>query len=78
VRWLKDLLQQQGCLAYYDEFKFGHLSFLLPKDNRHFHDIIKQIKRHNPTFEPALPQGAALGAPLEAVRITDEQRAIFD
>lgn len=36
VRWLKDVMNEQGCLVYYDEYKFGHLSFLLPKNLRHF------------------------------------------
>ena len=30
VRWLKENLERQGSLIFYEEYKFGHLAFLLP------------------------------------------------
>ena len=47
VRWLKDLLHEQGSVAYYEEYKLGHMAFLLPKNLKHFQDIVSLVKTFN-------------------------------
>ena len=32
VRWLKQTIEKNGKLVKYEEYKFGHLAFLLPID----------------------------------------------
>ena len=53
VRWLKDLLHEQGSVAYYEEYKLGHMAFLLPKNLKHFQDIVSLVKTFNPVYVPA-------------------------
>jgi lysosomal acid lipase/cholesteryl ester hydrolase len=53
VRWLKELLERQKSLCFYEEYKFGHLSFLLPNNLKHFQDIVSLIQRYNPTYVPS-------------------------
>jgi hypothetical protein len=36
VRWLKDKMFGQSSLIFYEEYKFGHLSFLIPNSLKHF------------------------------------------
>ncbi|CDW79126.1 ab-hydrolase associated lipase region family protein [Stylonychia lemnae] len=50
VRWLKEQLQQQDSLIYYQEYPFGHLAFLLPNTIKHFQDCIDLVKRYNPVY----------------------------
>ena len=36
VRWLRDRMTTQGSMVFYEEYKFGHLSFLLPNNLKHY------------------------------------------
>lgn len=36
VRWLKETLDMQGSVIFYEEYKFGHLGFLIPKSLKHY------------------------------------------
>ncbi len=45
--WLRDCLQTTGSLAFFGEYKLGHVSLLMPEDKSHFQDIIKELDRHN-------------------------------
>jgi len=36
VRWLKNLLDEQSSCVFYEEYKFGHLAFMLPVTLKHF------------------------------------------
>ena len=47
-RWLKDFLSKQDSLAYYEEYDFGHISFLLPTDLKVYQDIVTLVKSYNP------------------------------
>lgn len=50
VRWLKEKLNGQGSLADYYEYKFGHLSFLIPNSLKHFQDIVNILRTFNPVY----------------------------
>jgi hypothetical protein len=52
-RWLKDFLSKQDSLAYYQEFNFGHISFLLPADLKVYQDIVTLVKSYNPEGNPS-------------------------
>ena len=51
-RWLKDQLTDQDSLAFYEEYQFGHLSFMLPTNLRVYQDIVTLVKGFNPEFKP--------------------------
>jgi hypothetical protein len=53
VRWLKFLLSEQGSVCFYQEYKFGHLSFLLPNNFKHVEDMVELVQHYNPSYVSA-------------------------
>ena len=52
VRWLKEKLETQDSLIYYEEYKFGHLAFLIPNNLQIYQDIVNLLKTFNPIYVP--------------------------
>jgi len=48
-------LNEQDSLAFYEEYKFGHLSFMLPTNLRVYQDIVTLVKGFNPEYKAAVP-----------------------
>lgn len=42
-----------GSLVFYEEYKFGHLSFLIPKSLKIVQDVVNLVKTFNPIYVPA-------------------------
>eukprot|EP00347_Sterkiella_histriomuscorum_P012882 403366856 len=50
VRWLKEKLESQNSVVFYEEYKFGHLSFLIPNSLKHFQDVVQLVNKYNPVY----------------------------
>jgi hypothetical protein len=71
VRWLKEELGKQGSLVFYEEYKFGHLAFLIPNQLKVYQDIVNLLKTFNPIYVPVSPS-----KPSEILLTTDSTEAI--
>ncbi len=77
-RWLRDRLVEQNSIVQYQEYAFGHLSFMLPKEPKLAQDIIAVIMALNPTYIPArTPIPPVIPAIVEPTTegISDEEKA---
>jgi HEPN domain-containing protein len=59
-------------LVFYEEYKFGHLSFLIPNSLKHYQDIVNLLRTFNPVY---IKKRETLSEASSPSRLTDERMA---
>jgi hypothetical protein len=71
VRWLKDFMIRLDSLIFYEEYKFGHLAFLIPNNLKVYQDIVNLLK----TFNPAYVKKRDVSVTSTPIKLSDQQMA---
>ena len=71
VRWLKDVMARQDSLMFYEEYKFGHLAFLIPNNLKVYQDIVNLLK----TFNPAYVKKRDMSSTSTPIKLSDQRMA---
>jgi len=71
VRWLKELMVSQDSLLFYEEYRFGHLAFLIPNNLKVYQDIVNLLK----TFNPAYVRKREVSTSNTPIKLSDQQMA---